>query len=178
MRRLVILAGPIGSGKSTTADLLTRSLALRGLATAAVDLDDVAFMQRGGVVDVDEFWRRGAVATAAVVRAWFDLGADIVVAHGPFFESGGYSVLVGFQEADIVVTHVLLRVSYDTALTRVSLDVDRAISRDPEFLRQTHERFRDLEATLPEPDFVYDTEALTAQAITDDLVGVVIGNRQ
>ena len=173
MRRLVVIAGPIGSGKSTTADLLTRKLALVGLTTATVDLDDVAFMQRGGVTDVDEFWRRGAVATAAIVRVWFHEGAEVVVAHGPFFESDGYSALLGLQERNVEVLHVLLRVSYGTALRRVSGDSGRAASRDPEFLRQTHERFRELEAMLPAPDFVYETEVLDAEAISDDLVRAV-----
>jgi thymidylate kinase len=170
MRELVVIAGPIGAGKSTVADLLGRKLASGGRTTAVVDLDDVAFMQRG-TSDVYEFWRRAASATAELIRGWFDGGTDSVVAHGPFFESGGYGLLFARQTAKTQTQHVLLRVPTDVALDRVKREPSRGMSRDPGFLRATHERFRELEPSLPAPSFVYDTTVLTADQIAEELAG-------
>jgi thymidylate kinase len=168
MRELVVIAGPIGAGKSTVADLLGRKLASGGRTTAVVDLDYVAFMQRG-TSDVYEFWRRAASATAELIRGWFDGGTELVVAHGPFFESGGYETLYARQTVETQTQHVLLRVPTEVALGRVAGEPTRGMSRDPAFLRATHERFRELEPSLPAPSFVYDTTVLTAGQIADEL---------
>lgn len=171
MKLLVVIAGPIAAGKSTVADLLARGLADRGVTAAVVDLDDVAFMQRD--IAVHKLWRRGAIAARALVQGWFDAKTDAVVAHGPFFESGGYEVLLDDHAADVTVRHVLLRVSYDTALRRVSGDPGRRASKDPEFLKATHARFRELEPSLPTPHFVFDTEVRTATTIATELAAAL-----
>jgi hypothetical protein len=104
-----------------------------------VDLDDVAFMQRE--IDLHKLWRRGTLAARAHVQGWFDAETDAVVAHGPFFESGGYEVLLDVHREDVKCAHVLLRVSYEAALRRVSGDPGRELSKDPEFLQATHDAF-------------------------------------
>lgn len=161
---LVVITGPIGAGKSTVAARLTRRFARdAGLSVANVDLDDVAFMQ-AGLDDVPELWRRAGLAHVAMVRAWFDSGVDVVVAHGPFFESRSYDEL--FATATDV-HHVLLRIDYDTALARVTADSDRGISKDPGFLRMTHDAFAAIEPTLPSVDLVIETAELTADGVAD-----------
>jgi adenylylsulfate kinase-like enzyme len=89
---LVVLVGPVGAGKSTVAGRLAQLVRQNSMTAADVDMDDVAFMQCGGD-DLDEFWRRAAVATAGLVRAWFDAGVDVVITHGAFFESDGFEIL-------------------------------------------------------------------------------------
>lgn len=107
---LIVVVGPIGAGKSTVANLVCQDLAERQLATAEVDLDEAAFMQYV-VGDSHEFWRRASVAAGALVRAWFDVGTEVVVAHGPFIESGGYNSLLNAQPDEVIVRHVVLRVT-------------------------------------------------------------------
>lgn len=172
MKLLVVIAGPIGAGKSTVADLLARQMAMAGVTVAVVDLDDVAFMQRE--VDPYKLWRRGAIAARALVQGWFDAETDAVVAHGPFFESGGYEVLLDGHR-DVNVRHVLLRVSYEAALRRVSEDDGRGLSKDPGSLKSTHDRFLEIERTLPKPHFVFDTEARTADGIVTELASAMVG---
>lgn len=168
MPLLVVLAGPIAAGKSTIAGLLGGAMAAPGAAAAVVDLDDVAFMQRSPP-DVHEFWRRAASVTGAIVNAWFDSGTEVVVVHGPFFESGGYALLLGGLPPEVDVRHVLLRVPVDVALERAAADPSRGMSRDPDFLRSTHEHFTRIEPSLPVPDFTYDTAARPAADVVAEL---------
>ncbi len=86
MRHLVVIAGAIGTGKSTVAELLARRAQAADVTTALADLDDLALAQRANL-GLSEFWRRTGVAHSALVRGWFEAGADVVIAHGPFFES-------------------------------------------------------------------------------------------
>ena len=165
VQQLVVIAGPIGAGKSTVAALVGQRVAAAGLTAAVVDLDDVAFMQRG--VTAHGLWERAGVATAALVRGWMDAGTDVVVAHGPFFEARGYELLLRALPAGVVVHHVLLHVSVETALARVSGDAGRGASKDPDFLEATHVRFRALEPSLPHPDLVFDTESSKAAEIAE-----------
>jgi shikimate kinase len=168
---LVVLAGPIGSGKSTVAELLARRCASSGRSAAIADLDDVAFAQRG-VLGVPELWRRAGVAHAGVVRGWFAAGTDVVIAHGPFFEARSYEALFASAGAGSRTSHVLLTVPFEVALGRVTADPDRrptARSRDPDFLRSTHEVFAGLD--LPAADFTFDTTTMSPAEIVERLAG-------
>jgi shikimate kinase len=173
---LVVLTGPIGSGKSTAAELLARRVATAGHTAALADLDDIAFMQRGRL-DLGEFWRRAGAAHCVLVRIWFEHGVDVVIAHGPFFESNTYDELFATSPPGRSTLHVLLRVSYDDALARVSNDADRgphALSKDPEFLRSTHDAFTALETTLPATDLEIDTSELAPEEIAERLAAEVL----
>lgn len=119
-----------------------------------------------------EFWRRAGVAHSALVSAWFAAGVDVVIAHGPFFESRSYDSLFASPPAGTRVQHVLLQVSYEVAQERVSADPDRAphaLSKDPEFLRSTHDNFKVIEAELPHVDLVCDTTYRTALDAAEEL---------
>jgi|GEM_PF-2727396 len=178
MRRLVTITGPIGAGKSTVAELLGRRLATTGAATSLADLDEIAFAQRAQL-DLPEFWRRAGVAHSGLVRSWFQAGADVVIAHGPFFESRSYDLLVAAAPEDSLQHHVLLRVPFEIALRRVATDPGRgpsALSQDPEFLRATHERFREVEQSLPRVDIEIDTSEMSAADVADRLLTLLQGD--
>ena len=148
MAHLVVLVGPVGAGKSTVADRLAHLVRRNSMIAADVDMDDVAFMQCGGD-DLHEFWRRAAVATAGLTRAWFDAGVDVVVTHGPFFESDGFEILRYARPPDVEVHHILLRVTAEVAIARVQDDPRRGISKDPKFVRDSNDRFQGLGDVLP-----------------------------
>lgn len=166
---LVIITGPIASGKSTVADLLAQRCASLGRSVASADLDDVAFAQVG-CPDVAEFWCHAGVAHAALVRGWFASGTEVVIAHGPFYESRSYDSLLAAVNPDCRTLHVLLTVRFDIALERVTADAGRppsALSKNPDFLRSTHDAFSTLD--LPPIDETFDTTKTTAANIAERL---------
>ncbi|CAA9229118.1 MAG: hypothetical protein AVDCRST_MAG20-1138 [uncultured Acidimicrobiales bacterium] len=169
MRHLVTVVGPIGAGKSTIAALLARRAQAAGMTACPADLDDLAFAQRADL-DLAELWRRAGVAHSALVRGWFDAGVDVVIAHGPFFESRSWESLLAAAPADSRHHHVLLRVTFEVALARVQSDPGRgrgARSVQAEFLRATHESFAGLIEGLPRIDIDVDTSASTADEVAD-----------
>lgn len=172
MKHLVVLVGPVGAGKSTVAGRLVQLVRQDGMTAADVDMDDVAFMQCGGD-DLHEFWRRAAVATAGLIRAWFDAGVDVVVAHGAFFESDGFEILRSAQPPDVEVHHILLRVTAEVAIARVRDDRSRGISRDPTFVRESNDRFRALDDVLPTMKLELDTTQRGPDAIAADVLASI-----
>lgn len=175
MRHLVVVVGPIGAGKSTIAELLAQRSQASGMTACLVDLDDVAFAQRA-TLDPDELWRRAGVAHSALVRGWFEAGVDVVIAHGPFFESRSYESLFAAAPADARHHHVLLRAPFEVALSRVRSDPGRGPgmrSVQADFLRTTHETFAELIGGLPPIDVDLDTSTFTAQAVADRLFNLL-----
>lgn len=169
VRHLVTIAGPIGAGKSSVAELLARRVWALGMTAALADLDDIAFTQRANV-DLAEFWRRAGTAHSALVRGWFEAGVDVVIAHGPFFESGSYDSLFAAAPADTRRHHVLLHATVEVALERVAADPERgpdALSAQPDFLRATHATFAELVRSLPNLDMEIDTSKLTPAEVAD-----------
>lgn len=169
VRHLVAIAGPIGAGKSTVAELLAGRVRESGMAASLTDLDDVALAQRTGV-DLTEFWARAGVAHSALVRGWFEAGVDVVIAHGPFHEARCYDSLFGAAPPDAARHHVLLRAPFEVALQRVRADPARgpaAPSVQPGFLRATHEAFLRSAGTMPAASTDIDTSRLSAVEVAD-----------
>jgi shikimate kinase len=166
---LVIITGPIASGKSTVADLLAQRCASQGRSVAGADLDDVAFAQ-DGCPDLAEFWRRAGVAHAALVRGWLAAGTEVVIAHGPISEARSYDSLRAAADHGSRTHHVLLTVRLDIALQRVAADPSRpptALSRDPDFVRATYDAFFALD--LPSINETFDTSQTMAADIAEKL---------
>lgn len=176
MPQLVVLVGPVGAGKSTLAARLAQLVRQNGMTAADVDMDDVAFMQCGGD-DLDELWRRAAVATAGLIRAWFDAGVDVVITHGPFFESDGFEILRSARPPGVEVHHILLRVSTEVAISRVHGDPTRGISRDPTFVRDSNVRLQGLGDVLPVMDLELDTTGRGPDEIAADVMAALTAAR-
>ena len=149
---LIVIDGPVASGKSTLARAAVAELERRGRRAVAIDLDDVWASLGGG-----DAWDEARVRTAELAARRLAEGLDVVIAEGSFPERGG------FDGARFVV----LRVPFETALARTQADLSRTGSRDPEFLRANHERTRLVAAGDLEIDTSATAIATAAAAIAD-----------
>src|SRR5829696_8664991 len=82
---LIVIVGPIASGKSTIAYELGSRFRAAGRAVAVLDLDDVVDTIGGFAGLTSERFRQAQLVYGDLVGAWLRQRLD-VVAYGPFFE--------------------------------------------------------------------------------------------
>jgi hypothetical protein len=173
---LVVIVGPIASGKSTVADALGDRLRKAGRSVAVLDLDDVV-ATIGGFADLTpERWLQAQIVFGEAIGAWLNQGLD-VVAHGPFFELQENQALLHCVPAGVVPRRALLLATYEAALERVALDHGRALSKDPQVLRLAYDRVASLLPTMPHCEWTYDTTKMSGRAIVDDLAAALLSDR-
>lgn len=171
---LIVIIGPIASGKSTIAGALGTCFRQAGRQVAVLDLDDLVDTI-GGFVDLPpERFRQAQVVFGELVGSWLVHGFD-VIAHGPFFEQNENLALLHALPDDITPRRVLLHCTLDVALERVAADSDRVLSSFPEVLQATYERVEEFLPALPQIEWRFDTTTTDAQSIVDELAEELLG---
>jgi predicted kinase len=170
---LLLIAGPIASGKSTVAGALTARLRASGQRVALLDLDDVVASIGGFAALSSEWLEQAHEVLGLLVGTWLINGLD-VVAHGPFFEPHARDSILRLVPAGTVVRQVLLMADYEVARRRVDGDPTRTVSKDPERLKRAYERASTLLSGLPPSDWTFDTAAIDATTIVDALSQALI----
>lgn len=170
MRVLIVLAGPIGAGKSTVADLLGRRLAEAGSTVAVVDLDDVAFMQRD-------------IAPGGAARS--PLQRSSAAGSTPAPRPSSHTALSSSPEATTsYLEHSQVMSSRDTFFfasryrsRSAEWPVTKAVEhrRTPTSFEQHTSGSRSSRRYCRTPDFVLQAETLSAEAIAD---AIAAGLRQ
>jgi AAA domain len=177
---VVIIVGPIGSGKSTVSRALAARLRLSGRVVAVIDFDAIVAMiggfeqlraysshaQPGNSAASSPDWLKAAREShGRLVGCWSSHGADVVV-HGPFASEEEEEPFLQELPAGIKLRRLRLMVSYEVALNRVVKDeTPRNLSRNPAFLRAAHYHVASMEPFLPEADWTFDTEAISADEV-------------
>ncbi len=164
MRRLVLIIGPIASGKSTLAETLAAMLRSSGEAVVVVGLDTVAEMALPTLAD----WTWAHEVHGQLVGAWLEKPIPTVIAEGPETPEEIEQILrhVG---SEVHVQKVLIRARYETALARALSDPSRGLSKDPDFLRRMYQRFEETRTDIA-PDLEFDTEELTSNDIAKEII--------
>jgi hypothetical protein len=173
---LVVIVGPIASGKSTVAHELGRRFRAAGRPIAVLDLDDVVETIGGFAGLTPERFHAAHDVYGELVGAWLRRGFD-VIAHGPFFEPGEDRAVLHGVPAGIVPRRVRLLATYEAALERTSIDSGRVVSRDPVFLRAAYDRAVSLLPGLPPADWIFDTTTRSSHEIVDALAAELLGHR-
>jgi predicted kinase len=157
---LIVISGPIASGKSTLARAVARQLEGEGFRAAVIDLDLVYDMldHRTGVPKGDEAsWLLARQAAAALTDAFLMAGLDVVIVDGSFLTPTERAVYVDALRTPAEPRFVTLLVSYPEALRRAQADLTRAVSRDPAFLAPYYSEVEHVLSNVAPTDLVLDT---------------------
>lgn len=171
MAVLVVIFGPIASGKSSVAEALGARLRNAGRETAVLEVDDVVETIGGFVGLKRERFHQSFTVHSHLVGAWLDNDVD-VIAVGPFYEEHELEGLIAVSSKADIVHWTLLRVSFEVALRRVGGDPTRVLSKDPQVLRSAYNRFESLVPTLPPCDSTFDTGVTPVGQVVETLASV------
>jgi len=168
---VLVLCGPIASGKSTLARAVARLLEQRGADAAAIDLDLVyEFFDQGSSKADPRTWRRARRAAAGLTDVLLREGVGTVVVEGDFLTPLEREDYLNALRSAVAPLFVTLRVSVDVALHRVEQDPTRGLSRDHEFLRRHYEELRDAVSDRPATDLVVDTSSVGVEETARTIV--------
>lgn len=162
---VVVINGPIASGKSTLGRNVARVLETRGVPTALIDVDDLYATQRD-VTDGDGRWEAARRAGGTLARSLHEGGRQVVIVEDDLGTVGEREILLAALGTPPFV--VTLRASYGAALRRAQADSTRGVSRDPSFLGPYYAR-RTAPFVGPD-DLVIDTETLGVEQATARIV--------
>jgi adenylylsulfate kinase-like enzyme len=110
--RVLIISGPIASGKSTTAYALAAESRASGATAAVVELDRVYMMLDDSPVMSDRRTaRRARRAVAALVDQYVLDGIDLVTGEGDFWITSERDEFTSRLSSGVAAVFVTLRVS-------------------------------------------------------------------
>jgi shikimate kinase len=171
---VIVITGPIASGKSTVARELVGELERAQVRAEVIDLDQVYESIAGDGPKSDAAtWGLARREAALRANALATEGVAVVIAEGSFNaleDRAAFSRHLSPGKAPLFVT---LQVGYDEALRRAQGDPTRGLSRDPEFLRAYFDSAERVRAAIPASDIVIDTEQTTASAAAIAIAGLV-----
>lgn len=170
---LVVIVGPIASGKSTVATALGERFRAAGRQVAVLDLDELVQAIGWFVGLPGEHFGRAQVVFGKLVGAWLDQGFD-VIANGPFFQRHEDEALLHAISGKSTPRRVLLHAPFEVALERVTADPERVLSSVPDFLKATYDRVAELLPTMPQSEWTFDTTTADAQTIVDQLAEALL----
>jgi adenylylsulfate kinase-like enzyme len=159
---LIVISGPIASGKSTVARELARDLEQVGVRAAVIDLDLLhdELIADGSMSD-DSTWTLARRAVATLANTFLEDGVAVVIADGSFNRPSDRATLAQHLRTDARPVYVTLRVSFEEALRRAQADPTRGRSRDPLVLAPYFAAVSPVLETIPATDVVIDTERTT-----------------
>jgi chloramphenicol 3-O-phosphotransferase len=157
---LVVVSGPIASGKSSLARAVACEFGERGLKAAAVDLDLIYEMldpAHAAKTDLAR-WAQARRISARLATAL--LAEDVaVVVEGEFLTPAERTDFIDALSPGVEARFVTLSTPFDVALERATTDETRGLSRDPAFLRDHYAATAQALRDVPPADLVVDTGA-------------------
>jgi hypothetical protein len=131
---LIVIVGPIASGKSTVAYELGSRFRAADRSVAVLDLDDVVDTIGGFAGLTPARFRQAQLVCGELIAAWLRRRFD-VKAHASFFDHEEDEALLHAVPTEVMPRRVQLLATYEVALERTALDSARALSKDPKLLR-------------------------------------------
>lgn len=175
---LVVITGPVGGGKSTTAIALGRYLRRYGKTTAVVDLDD---MYLTGKQKEDDRWDEPAVwsaarrACGALAESFFASRYDVVVVEGgDFITSEEWQELRTCIQPGVDVLFFTLVVSWGETFRRAKGDSNRNIASKAGY-KKMHDNFISKLPFLKDVSECIDADDLEPEQIAAHIAERVLG---
>jgi predicted kinase len=174
---VIVIGGPIASGKSTLAIGLARAFETRGLVAATIDLDLIyEMLEHTRAPKNDEaIWSGARRMAGALAAAFLEDGINVVIAEGDFLDDSSRHEFSSMLRGDAAVRYVTLRVDLAIALFRVEQDATRGLSRDASFLTRHYEEVAETLRERPASDLYLDTATLTVEQAAEAIVEWSIG---
>ena len=171
---VIVITGPIASGKSTTARELANQLEREDVTVAVIDLDIVydTLVGNGSKADVAT-WMVARREAAMLTNTFLGQGMAVVIVEGSFNRPSHKAPLARHLMAGADPLYVALRVSFEEALRRAQSDPTRGASRDPVFLGSYFAAVNPLLDNAPEKDLVIDTERMTVTSAARAIANLV-----
>ena len=171
--QLVVIVGPVASGKSTVAHAPGERFRTSGRRVAVLDVDEVV-ETIGGFTDLSAArFQQAMFVFGELVGVWLAQGYD-VIAHGPFFQLHEDEAILHAVPAGIEPRRVLLLSTLDAAFARVKGNPDRSLSTNPDLLNDTYERVAELLPTMLPSEWVFDTTTTAPQTIVDRIAETLL----
>jgi predicted kinase len=167
---VIVITGPIASGKSTIARELARELERAHVRVAVIDLDLLHDMLATDGPADDATWALARHAAATLANTFLVDGVAVVVAEGSFNRPDDRTAFTEGLDTSVSPLYVTLRVSFEEALRRAKSDPTREKSRDPAFLGPYFAAVGRALATVPVTDIVIDTEQMPATSAAAEII--------
>jgi chloramphenicol 3-O-phosphotransferase len=171
---IIVVNGPIASGKSTVATMLAGIAEKQGRRSAVIDLDLLWLMLdhqllRSGKL---EHWLVARRAAAVLTDEFIDSGVELVVINGPFFTTEERAAYLRHLRSTADVRFVTLRVSFEESYRRVQADQNpRPVSNNRDWLGAQHAVSASLLMNLPSSDLIIDTDDVAPETVASQIAG-------
>lgn len=171
---IIVVNGPIASGKSTVATMLAGIAEKQGRRSAVIDLDVLWLMldhqlPRSGKL---EHWIVARRAAAVLTDEFIDSGVELVVINGPFFTTEERAAYLRHLRSTADVRFVTLRVSFEESYRRVQADQNsRPVSKNRDWLAGRHAVSSSLLGNMPKSDLIIDTDDVAPKTIASQIAG-------
>jgi shikimate kinase len=173
---LLIVTGPIGSGKSSVTKMLAERFREAGRSAAVVDLDEIVAMLHAPLENVEQSWERAREVHGRLVGEWLSSGVDAVIVDGPFYSQSETAALMQCVPTRIAARRVMLLATYEVALERVAPDPSRGVSKDPVILRLKYEEFARELPSIDPCEWTFDTAECSIGDIVNTVARVLLAN--
>jgi adenylylsulfate kinase-like enzyme len=175
---LIVITGPIASGKSAVAGAVARDLERSGVRAEVIDLDLVyRALVAAGAGSGEATWAQARAQAGTRASAFLQDGVAVVIAEGSFNRPADRAAFARHLRPDATPVYVTLLVSFEEALRRAQRDPTRGVSRDPAFLGAYFATNRAAFAGAPPTDLVIDTERTTVAAAAEAIRRLVPAGR-
>jgi len=170
---LIVITGPIASGKSTVARALYHELAGPDARAAVIDLDILEDMLTAdGPKSDPDSWTLARRASARLANGFLADGVAVVIADGSYNLASDRATLEQHLDTGVSPLYVTLKVTFEEALRRAQRDPTRGISRDPAFLAGYFAAAAKASRDLPTSDIVIDTESVAPTAAAAEIARI------